>query len=386
MSPRQRRPDGRQTTQLTSPAVSHDDPFRLAVDASPAALVLVNRAGRISFVNAKTEQLFGYERSDLDGRLVEIFVPARFREGHPARREAFFGEPHARNMGAGRDLHGVRRDGSEFPVEIGLNPIETDEGTFVLVSIVDISERKRTEEHLRLTAEDLARSNADLEQFAYAASHDLQEPLRVITSYLQLLERRHADRLPPEARMCIDHAVQGARSMGQLIDGLLAYSRAGTSGLRPAAFPAAEAVAQAAKNLEAAILASRADVLWNELPVIEADRVLVVEVFQNLLGNAIKFCSGRPPRIEITAESSESGWTFRVRDNGIGIDVTYAERIFGIFQRLHPRDRYPGSGIGLAICRKIVERHGGSIRLDQSSTQGSEFVFTLPRYNPRRAR
>src|SRR6185503_13087655 len=209
----------------SAPAVSHPDPFRLAVDASPTALVLVDRGGRISFVNVKTEQLFGYGRNELDGRLVEILVPARFRDGHPALREAFFDAPRARPMGAGRDLPGVRRDGSEFPVEIGLTPIEAEEETFVLVSIVDISERKRTEEHLSQTAEDLARSNADLEQFAYAASHDLQEPLRVITSYLQLLEKRHGNSLSPEARMCIDHAVQGAHDMGQLIDGLLAYSR-----------------------------------------------------------------------------------------------------------------------------------------------------------------
>ena len=367
-------------------AVSHQDPFRLAVEASPAALVLVDRGGRISFVNAKTEQLFGYRRRELDGRLVEILVPARFRDGHPAQREAFFGAPRARPMGAGRDLHGVRQDGSEFPVEIGLTPIETEEGAFVLVSIVDITERKRTEEHLRQTAEDLARSNADLEQFAYAASHDLQEPLRVISSYLQLLEKRHGSALPPEARMCIDHAVQGARHMGQLIDGLLAYSRAGTSGLSLTTFAAGEAVAQAAKNLETAIQASRAEVHWGELPALEADRVLMVEVFQNLLGNAIKFCRGRSPLIEITAEGLARDWTFHVRDNGIGIDEAFAERIFGVFQRLHPRDQYPGSGIGLAICKKIVERHGGSIRLQGSSEHGSEFAFTLPKCNPRRGR
>jgi light-regulated signal transduction histidine kinase (bacteriophytochrome) len=280
-------------------------------------------------------------------------------------------------MGAGRDLFGVRRDGSEFPVEIGLNPIETDEGAFVLVSIVDISERKRAEERLRLAAEDLARSNADLEQFAYAASHDLQEPLRMITSYLQLLEKRYGAGASEGARECIHHAVQGARHMGQLIDGLLAYSRAGSSRLNMTRFPAAEAVAQAANNLQAAIAASGAEVHCDELPVIEADLVLVVEVFQNLLGNAIKFCAGRRPRIEVSGASSVEGWVFRVRDNGIGIDPAYAERIFGVFQRLHPRDQYPGSGIGLSICRKIVELHGGSIRLAASSEQGSEFLFTL---------
>jgi len=167
---------------------------------------------------------------------------------------------------------------------------------------------------------------------------------------------------------------------------LLAYSRAGTSGMQATRFPAERAVAQAALNLKTAIETSRAELTWSRLPEVDADFVLLVEVFQNLLGNAIKFCSGRRPRIEVSAGSSGKEWVFRVRDNGIGIDAPFAERIFGVFQRLHPRDQYPGSGIGLAICRKIIERHGGSMRLGPSGDQGSEFVFTLPRVEPTRER
>lgn len=357
------------------------DPFRLAVEASPTAIVLVDENGLIVFANSRAEQMFRCRRHELEGREFETLLPGRFRGEHPS---AFLAQPLPRSMDAGRDLFAVRQDGVEFPVEIGLNPVETDEGAIALVSIVDISERKQAEERLRLAAQDLARSKAELEQYAHAASHDLKSPLRLITSYLQLLEQRHAAGLGDGARECIQHALQGARHMGQLVDGLLAYSLVGAKGLTVTRFPAAEALARAEENLRSAIGASGAEVRTGDLPVVEADRALLIEVFQNLLGNAIKFCA-QSPRIEVSGSSSGEGWTFGVRDNGIGIDAAFAERIFGLFERLHPRDQYPGSGIGLAICRKIVELHGGSIRLAAGTERGSEFVFTL-RKDPRSGR
>jgi len=374
-------PSPRKGVKRRGRALPDDDPrLRLAVEASPTAIVLVDRAGKIAFVNAKTEELFGYARTELEGRAVEVLVPERLRRGHRESRRSFFEDPRARPMGAGRDLFGVRKDGREFPIEIGLNPIQG--GTFVLGSIVDISERKGSEERLRRTADDLARSNADLEQFAYAASHDLQEPLRMISSYLQLLEKHYGRRFDARGREFIGYAVQGAQHMRQLIDGLLAYSRVGmsasTNGTHATAFPAERAVQQAVQNLRAAVRESRAKVTWRRLPTVEADLVQAVELFQNLIANAIKFRGKRAPRVDIAAERKGAQWLFRVSDNGMGVDDAFAERIFGVFQRLHPRDQYPGSGIGLAICRRIVERHGGSIRLETSGPDGSTFAFTLP--------
>ncbi|RQT62259.1 PAS domain S-box protein [Burkholderia cepacia] len=356
-----------------------EERLRLVVEAAPNAMVMVNRGGRIVLVNSQTERVFGYSRDELVGQSIERLVPARFRDQHPGHRTAFLAAPKSRPMGAGRHLTGLRRDGTELPVEIGLNPIETDEGMFVLAAIVDITERIRAEQALRERTDELARSNRDLEQFAYVASHDLQEPLRAVAGPLQLLQRRYQGQLDARADEYIGHAVEGATRMQALIEDLLAYSRVGRSDNSFQSMQCAAALDNALNNLAVALEEAGAEVHRGFLPTVQAIPSQLTLLFQNLVGNAVKFRRHDGPlQIRVGAEPGADGWLFRVEDNGIGIDAQYFERIFLIFQRLHTRRDYPGTGIGLALCKRIVERHGGRIWVESEPGKGATFLFTLP--------
>jgi PAS domain S-box-containing protein len=355
-----------------------EERFRIAVEASPNAVIMVNGHGQMVLVNRQTELMFGYGRAELLGQPVEVLVPSRFREGHPAYRRHFFADPKARPMGAGRDLFGLRKDGTEFPVEIGLNPIMTDEGLMVLSAVVDITSRKKAEHVLARQAQELARSNAELQQFAYVASHDLREPLRAVAGCLQILGERAQAKLDSGDHELMNHAVEGAYRMQQLIDDLLAYSRVGTQAgtLRPVNMN--QVMKAVLANLASLIAESKAVVEHPPLPEIHADHTQMIQLLQNLVGNAVKYRSDRPPRVQVSAHRQNDDWVFRVSDNGIGIEPQYFERIFGVFQRLHTRTRYPGTGIGLAICKKIVEHHGGRIWVESTLGQGSSFLFSIP--------
>ncbi|MPV69292.1 PAS domain S-box protein [Burkholderia sp. BE17] len=356
-----------------------EERLRLVVEAAPNAMVMVNRGGQIVLVNSQTERVFGYSRDELVGQSIERLVPARFRDQHPGHRTAFLAAPKSRPMGAGRHLTGLRRDGTELPVEIGLNPIETDEGMFVLAAIVDITERIRAEQALRERTDELARSNRDLEQFAYVASHDLQEPLRAVAGPLQLLQRRYQGQLDARADEYIGHAVEGATRMQALIEDLLAYSRVGRSDNPFQSMQCAAALDNALNNLAVALEEAGAEVHRGFLPTVQAIPSQLTLLFQNLVGNAVKFRRNDGPlQIRVGAEPGADGWLFRVEDNGIGIDAQYFERIFLIFQRLHTRRDYPGTGIGLALCKRIVERHGGRIWVESEPGKGATFLFTLP--------
>ncbi len=239
------------------------------------------------------------------------------------------------------------------------------------------SELRRLNATLGDQAQELTRSNAELRQFAYVASHDLQEPLRMVSSYTKLLARRYQGRLDADANEFIGYAADGADRMQQLINDLLAYSRIGTLGKAFALTPADPAVERAVANLQTAIEESSATVTHDPLPTLRADAGQLVQLFQNLIGNAIKYRGEEPPRVHVSAVRDGAGWRFAVRDNGIGIDPQYAERVFEVFQRLHTRAQYPGTGIGLAICRKIVERHGGRIWVESQMGMGATFYFTF---------
>jgi light-regulated signal transduction histidine kinase (bacteriophytochrome) len=248
----------------------------------------------------------------------------------------------------------------------------------VTAAIRDITTRKKAEAHLLQKMEELNRSNEELGHFAYMASHDLQEPLRMVASYTQLLSRRYKGKLDSDADEFIAFAVDGASRMQRLIQDLLAYSRVGTKGKDLFETSSEEALLQALMNLRGAIEEGGALVTHDLLPTVLADETQLVQLFQNLVGNAIKYQRLGVPRVHISAaKNGGKRWIFSVKDNGLGIDPQYFEKIFGMFQRLHKRDEFVGTGIGLAICKKIVERHGGSISVESQPGQGSTFRFAL---------
>jgi PAS domain S-box-containing protein len=245
-------------------------------------------------------------------------------------------------------------------------------------SHIDITDRKTAEERLKSMAEALKRSNRDLEQFAYIASHDLQEPLRMMASYLQLLSQQYREQLPPHGQTLIDLSVDSGRRMQQLVNDLLAYSRVQTREIRFEPVDGNEVFDEAVENLQLAIRENGAAVTRDDLPTAMGDHSQLVQLLQNLIGNGIKFHGEEPPRVHVSAERSADFWTFSVSDNGIGIESEYAETIFEVFQRLHTSDAYPGTGIGLAVCKRIVERHGGRIWFESEPGKGTTFFFTLP--------
>jgi light-regulated signal transduction histidine kinase (bacteriophytochrome) len=231
---------------------------------------------------------------------------------------------------------------------------------------------------LKSKAEELSRYNAELEQFAYVVSHDLQEPLRLVAGYMRLLAERYSDQLDKDAQEFIAYAADAAARMKRMITDLLAYSRTGRNGREIVAVACGAALDQACADLRAAITESAAEVSHGPLPTVLGDAAQFTHLFQNLIGNAIKFRSQAPPRIHVSAERNGQEWVFSVCDNGIGLDPQFAERIFLVFQRLHAREQYPGTGIGLAIARKVVEHRGGRIWVESEPGKGASFHFTVP--------
>ncbi len=279
----------------------------------------------------------------------------------------------ARKVADGNFTHHVDPGGPQEVRTVGIDVNRMRERILAELSAV-----RAAHASLEARTEDLQRSNAELEQFAYVASHDLQEPLRKVASFCQLLQRRYAGRLDEKADQYIEHAVDGAKRMQQLINDLLAFSRVGRTAQRQEEVSCAVLLAQAWANVGPAVRASHATIEVGDLPVVLGETSLLTAVFQNLLSNALKFAGEQAPRISVSARREGEQWLFSFSDNGMGIPAEYAERIFVIFQRLHDRAAYPGTGIGLAMCRKIIEYHGGRIWLDTTVTSGARFCFTLP--------
>ena len=353
--------------------------YRGLLEAAPDAIVVVNPAGKIVLFNVQAEKQFGYIRDELVGQEVTNIIPEGFAERLIADGNRSASEALTQQIGAGIELSGRRKDGTEFPIEIMLSPLESADGVLVTAAIRDITERRRSEEHLVKTVWELKRSNDELQQFAYVSSHDLQEPLRMVSSYTQLLAKRYKGRLDSDADEFIAFAVDGCNRMQGLIQDLLAYSRAGTSERELRKVPSENALRKALTNLRIMIKQSGAVVTHDALPTVRADETQLTQVFQNLVGNAIKYRRAEDPRVHVSAaRNGGNEWTFSVGDNGLGIDPQYFERIFVLFQRLHGRDEFEGTGIGLAICKKIVERQGGRIWVESQPEKGSTFYFALP--------
>lgn len=366
-----------------------EEKFRRLLEFAPDATVIVDREGKIVLVNSQAEKTFGYRPGELTGQLVEVLIPPRLQSNHARYRDSYMSDPRVRPMSAGVEFFALRKNGEEIRVEISLSPFHTEEGLWVISAIRDITERKKLQlalqkakDELEIRVEErtaeLSRSNQELDQFAYVASHDLQQPLRMVASYVQLLQRRLADKLGPDEREFIHYAVDGTSRMKRLIDDLLTFSRVGTHGKLLAPTSSEQVFCQTLKHLEVAIQECGAEISHEELPIVLADETQLGQLFQNLLENALKYRSTRSPKIHVWAERAGPRWVFSVRDNGIGIDSQYFDRIFVMFQRLHGKNEYSGTGLGLAVCKKVVERHGGRIWVESKVGEGSIFRFTIP--------
>jgi PAS domain S-box-containing protein len=362
--------------------VQMENKYRGLLEAAPDAMVVVNQAGKIVLLNLQAETQFGYRRDELLGQKMSNIVPAGFPERLVADSLRSAEDALAQQIG-GIELTARRKDGSEFPIEIMLSPLESADGVLVTAAIRDITARKNSEAQLLGKVKELNRSNEELQQFAYIASHDLQEPLRMVASYTALLAKRYKGKLDSDADDFITFAVDGASRMQLLIRDLLAYSRVGSKGEQLVDTSSEAALQHAIRNLRGAIEGSGALVTHDALPAVIADEMQLTQLFQNLVGNAIKYRRAEVPRVHITARPSDANkWTFSVQDNGLGIESQFFERIFGVFQRLHKREEFDGTGIGLAICKKIVERHGGAISVESTIGEGSTFHFPLAASSP----
>jgi PAS domain S-box-containing protein len=351
---------------------------RALLEAAPDALVVVNTAGEIVLLNAQAEKQFGYRREELVGQAVITIIPEGFAERLIPDATRTVAEALHQHIGTGIELNARHKNGTDFPIEIMLSPLETPDGILVTAAIRDITARKKAEALLLDTIAELKRSNDELGQFAYIASHDLQEPLRMVASYTQLLARRYKGKLDSDADEFIAFAVDGVTRMQRLIQDLLAYSRVGSKAQDFLDISSEDALQQALINLRSAIAESGALVTHGPLPSVLADETQLIQLFQNLIGNAIKYQNSKVPRVHISvAKNGGEKWIFSVKDNGLGIDPQYFESIFGMFQRLHKREEFAGSGFGLAICKKIVERHGGAISVESQPGHGSTFSFVL---------
>jgi PAS domain S-box-containing protein len=352
--------------------------YRGLLEAAPDAMVIVDQRGNIVLLNLQAEKQFGYRRNELLGQAVTSIIPAGFAERLVADRLRSPEDALTQQIGAGIELRGQRKDGGDFPIEIMLSPMTSADGPLVTAAIRDITARKTAEAHLTAKMIELNRSNEELGQFASIASHDLQEPLRMVSSYTQLLARRYKGKLDTEADEFIDFAVDGAERMQRLIQDLLTFSRVGSGGKELVETSSEVALQAALDNLRGAIADSGAVVTHDALPAVLADASQLIQLFQNLVGNAIKYHDTGTPHVHVAAaRSAGRKWTFSVQDDGMGIDPQHFDKIFGMFQRLHRGKTFTGTGIGLAICKKIVERHGGSISVDSRPEHGSTFHFAL---------
>ena len=347
--------------------------FRALLEAAPDAMVVTGADGRIDLVNSRTEVLFQWKREQLIGQAVTRLVPEWTAESMAPLQ---------------RQLSGVRADGSSFPVDTSSSSLQTPEGAITIHAIRDVTDQKKAEEEIRqlnsrleqkvaARTAALTRSNEELRQFAYVVSHDLKEPLRTVSTFSQLLEERLGENSDAESKEFLTYILSGVKRMSDLIDDLLAYASLDAAEARIKHVDLNLVLKEASFNLMATIQEAGAVIESDSLPEVLGDQVQLVQVLQNLIGNSIKYRSADAPRVHVSTEWRDGELVIAVRDNGIGIDPAYSEGVFKLFKRLHARQEYSGNGVGLAICRKIVQRHGGRIWVESNLGQGATFYFTI---------
>lgn len=359
---------------------SLNEMLRLAFEASPAAMFMVDHNGRIELVNAQCEEIFGFERGEMVGMSVETLIPAALRPKHKNLRQDFIAQPSKRLMGVGRDLRALRRDGREFPVEIGLTPVATPFGMRVVAFAIDITARLETEKSLKNSMAELERANASLSRFAYVASHDIQEPLRKIAAFSDILRTAMADDDPEEARYAANVMASSAQHARRMVADVLALARSMNSAYALETISLRETIDAALDNLSLTIAEKSADIaVAGEDFSVEGDKSQAVQMVQNLVSNALKYHKpDQRPRIRVALIQQAQENILTIEDDGIGFSNAHRDDIFQPFRRLHDRNDVPGTGIGLAICKAIASRHGWLISATSTPTVGSTFRIVFP--------
>jgi len=374
----------------TTPA---DVRFHGLLESAPDAIVIFNRAGGVELMNTQTERLFGYSREELLGKKVETLLPVRYRRAHVRHRQKYYANPHLRPIGFGLELAGRRKDGSEFPVEINLSPMETAEGIFVTSIIRDMTERQQAEEQIRLLNEELERrvqrrtaqleaANKELEAFSYSVSHDLSAPLRSIDGFSQILLEDYAEQLDVKGREYLHRVRAASQRMAQLINDMLNLSRMARAEMRRETVDLSALARLVAAELQQTAAARHVELVIADGLLAQGDARLLQVVLENLIGNAWKFTSKHPgARIEFGAihpnGNGNEKIVYFVRDNGAGFDMAFANKLFGVFQRLHDASEFEGNGVGLASVQRIIDRHGGRVWAEGEVERGATFYFTL---------